>query len=535
MNFDNKYLFLLIKEIMNYILQLNNGQTLEYPVKDVDFYPTIRDHAIDVGAEQGDTIILNYSDPEFLYKVFTTNYLTTNYNLDEFVRIANAVDFLGNDQILEQMMQKLVTWFNNSSFLTQFKANKTKVEDAMFNLGEGPIYWLLQNSSAPNMDYNLELKITTDRYDIAVSDDLSYMVIWAWDNVPIGIAPTADQIVPTMRYITIFKNGQRIKDMTDMVNVPVLDEMVITNDGTMYSLIDKNVYKWSAFDDIQRFYKNIEDEGTISLSNDAQRYAASIYNGSVSVIELETNRVLSIISNYSEPSPALQQLPQPKPSPHMDLFTVEYNTSVLVGNRYESRKNHAVWTVGGNIPAWINIAGSKNLAISHDENIIASYGRHPKTNIFETSVYKKGDFNFMLLADTKDIYIKAPFAVSEKLLITATNDDFLDKELYYTRGKRPKLAGASSLGIFIYPNFSGITVNVYNIKKQTIVSPLAYQIKFPRTERKFIEDVYSGPNNTYLFLIAEPNKVIDNIIQFIKYHISPYKLLNDFLVAKLGE
>ena len=94
---------------MFYILQLNNGRTLEYPIKDVDFYPTIKAHAADVGTEPGDTVILNYPDPEYLYKIFTTNYLTTKYNLDEFVRIANAVNFLGNEQILEQIMQKLVT------------------------------------------------------------------------------------------------------------------------------------------------------------------------------------------------------------------------------------------------------------------------------------------------------------------------------------------------------------------------------------------------------------------------------------------
>ena len=53
---------------MSYILQLNDDRTLEYPIKDVEFYPTIKGNTENLDINPGDTIILNYSDPEYLYK-----------------------------------------------------------------------------------------------------------------------------------------------------------------------------------------------------------------------------------------------------------------------------------------------------------------------------------------------------------------------------------------------------------------------------------------------------------------------------------
>ncbi len=100
----------------NYILQLADGRKLQYPADDINFYPTIAENIENLkilGADPDTIIILGYPDPEYLYKVLTTNYLETNYKLDEFVRITNAVDFLGNDQILEKMMTFLLKMFND--------------------------------------------------------------------------------------------------------------------------------------------------------------------------------------------------------------------------------------------------------------------------------------------------------------------------------------------------------------------------------------------------------------------------------------
>ncbi len=524
---------------MSYILQLANNQKLQYPTKDINFYPTIRDHVIDVGAKPGDIIILGYPDSEFLYKVFTTNYLQINYNLDEFVRIANAVDFLGNDQILEQIMQKLVQWFNNPVLLKQFQANKTKVEDAIFNLNEGPIDLLLRSTfSHMRIDYNLEIEITTDNYDLAVSDSLEYVVMWGWDVVthidtwfdPASLAkpsvlvgslstikgPSKEEARNiALRFINIYKNGQLIYNITNLTDIAVPYSITIDNNGILYNIRfeDKSIYRWSPPSYNKQIYKSVESAESI-LSNDAQRYLyqISLNQRRVFVVELTTGRVISVVPEHPLPPDAqVHHFPlSVTAAPNMKLFKYYYNKMISNPPKYEIevRKNHVVWIVNENTKSWVDIPHSEELVISHDENIIAAYGRQPVNNMYEIHLYQREGLNFIPLANTQNMLIHKPIAVSQNVLLTMDEGDIADMDRQID-----------------------IVVNVYGIRENKVFQqPYVINIK---DGVRSLSNVFSGPNNTYLFYINPLGKNKNK--KLIKYRLQGYKRLNDFLVAKLGE
>ncbi len=528
LSFDNKYLFTY--KSMSYILQLNDGRILKYPVKDIDFYPTIKDHVIDVGTEPGDIVILNYSDSEYLYKVLTTSYLEISYNLDDFVRIANAVDFLGNDQILELLMKKLVSWFNDPLLLTQFKTNKTKVEDAMFKLNIGPIYWLLRSSSIPSVEYILEHKITSGGYNMAVSDDLSYIVIWGKILPPLR---SGDGTRKTIKYIAMYKNGRPLKKLTKNIE---FHNITIDNNGTIYTLFYDQMDIWTYPQYKRQFYRNIPNimvyiqEGrAIGLSQNG-KYLAVIGDKSANakteatIVEVDTDRVLATVPIYN-PSPAtiIYDASITYSSPHMNLIFFEYLPQTTLVADY--KKNNAVWIVNEATKSWIDIP-EENLLLSHSENIICAYDKNTTNKVYEINLYKRNGSNFILLANMVNTY--EPIAVSENLLLTRTEDDMEPKVV--TRNLDISFRQNIFSSAFVLPP-TDVGVNVVNIKSNKI----EHQINFPSSARYRLEEVFPGLGNTYLFLITPINDIWGKKIKLVKYRIQPYKLLNDFLVAKLGE
>ena len=515
---------------MFYILLLNDGRTLEYHIKDIDFYPTIKDHATDVGADIGDIVILNYSDPEYLYKVLTTSYLTINYNLDDFIRIANAVDFLGNDQILELLMRKLVSWFNDQLLLSQFRDNKTKTEDAMFNLTEGPIQWLLRSSSIPSLEYTLEQKITSDGYNMVVSNDLTYIVIWGKILPPLR---SGDGTIKSIKYVAIYKNGLLIKKITKNIE---FHKIIIDNIGNIYSMYYDKIDIWNYPQYKRQFYKNIPnimvyipEERAIGLSQNG-KYLASIgdMKTAATIVEVDTDRVLATVPLYN-PSLArgtiIYDATATMPSPHMNLIFFEYLPQTTYVTEY--KKYNAVWIVNEATQSWIDIP-EEDLLLSHSENIICAYDKNTTNKVYEINLYKKDGLNFILLANMVNTYDNEPVAVSENLLLTRTEDDTNAKRV--TRNLDTRFKQIIPL-IYVPHTHTDVDVNVVNIKSKRI----EHQINFPSSAGYRLEEVFPGLGNTYLFLISPINEIWGKNIKLVKYRIQPYKLLNDFLVAKLGE
>ena len=478
----------------NYIIQLSDGQQLSIPQQYIKFYPTINDIIESPLYNPDQAILLPYDDPEALYLTFTTPIQEESHRLDMYVRLANAIDFLGNDDVLNQFMAALV--------MVQFRTDKENTKEILRNLNNGPQHWLLNNTISPRLGYKIDYPIGTQRYGRAVSDDLSYVVVWISPNynIPGAVLYPGQQ---GLQRLTVYKDGQEIMNMRDPPQFPTVSgKLVIDDNGTIYSVDEiSDIYVWSQPDYIPQLYKsphykNVERE-FINLSSDAQRYIQFVTrNTSYKVVELATGNILSQFLPYDAP---------PIASPHMDILFVEYLA--------QNKDNHAIWVVDNNTTNWLELPESEVLLISHSENIIATTSSQPQANgTYGVAIYKRRGINFVPPADDIEV-VGQPVAVSEKYLLTKQ--------------------GAS-----------GDIINVHNIINQLVERLPAHTISirdisiripepsyFPMSHPNFrLQNIVSGPHNTFLFILTSAN---GHMMHFIKYSIQGYANIEKFFEARL--
>ena len=86
----------------HYTIQLLDGRQLSISAQIAQSYPTIQNIIQDL-ADAYTPILLPYPDSEALYTFLTTNYLQQSYQLDVYLRLIKVIDFLGNDELLNEM------------------------------------------------------------------------------------------------------------------------------------------------------------------------------------------------------------------------------------------------------------------------------------------------------------------------------------------------------------------------------------------------------------------------------------------------
>ncbi len=481
----------------DYTIQLADGRQLSISQQNIPHYPTINDTIDSSLFDPEQAILLPYDDPEALYKVFTTPFQQQNHTLDMYVRLANAIDFLANDDVLNQMMAALVEMFNDPNLVVQFKTNKENIKEILRNLNNGPQHWLLYNTINPRLDYRIDHEVDTYRYGRAVSNDLSYVVIW----IPPRVLRPGVVLHPGQRglqRLTIYKDGQEIKDVQNPPQFPAVSgKLVIDDNGTIYSVDDvSNIYVWPQPDYIPQLYKHIGGE-PIELSDDTQRYLQKVEIGtSYTVAELATGNVLSQVISYDAP---------PAASPHMDILSVKY----FIQNKY----NHAIWVVDNNTNSWIELPKSEVLLLSNSEKIIATTSSQPQANgTYGVAIYKRRGINFVSPANTEDV-VGQPVAVSEKYLLTKQ--------------------GARGHIINVHRNIAGqINIPIYTLSmeqaRQLLRMPKYIMPKLPQLK---LQKVFPGPRSTFLFLLTSSANSRNKY--FVKYSIHPYDNIEQFLTAKL--
>ena len=119
----------------NYIIQLSDNRQLSIPQQYIQFYPTINNIVTESPFFNPEhAILLLYDDSDALYKVFTTPIQQESHTLDMYVRLSNAIDYLGNDDVLNQFMTSLVAIFNDRNIIESFKADKEHIKETLRNL-----------------------------------------------------------------------------------------------------------------------------------------------------------------------------------------------------------------------------------------------------------------------------------------------------------------------------------------------------------------------------------------------------------------
>ena len=482
----------------NYTIQLSDGRQLSIPQQYIQFYPTIKDTIDSPFFDPEQAILLPYNDSEALYIVFTTPFQQQSHTLDMYVRLANAIDFLGNDEVLNQLMTSLVRWFNDPDIIESFKADKNNTIELLQNLQNGPQHWLLNNTIKPRLDYGKDYATGRQPYGVAVSDDLSYVVVW----IPPPVFREGVVSYPGeqgLQGLTIYKDGQEIIDMQDPPQFPIVSgKLVVDDNGTIYNVDDMNdVYIWPQPDYIPQLYKRIGGE-PIELSDDARRYLQKVeMDKSYIVAELATGNILSQVLSYDAPLIA---------SPHMDILSVKYPI--------QNKDNHAIWVVDNNTNSWLEFPESEVLLISNSENIIATTSSQPQANgTYGVAIYKRRGVNFIPPADDIEV-VGQPVAVSEKYLLTK-------------QGERGDIINVHNIinQLVVKEPVYMITVEQQSIQLSRIPSGMP-RMRIVRGQQLQLQKVFPGPHNTFLFMSPRTNRIL---INFMKYSIQGYANIEQFL------
>ncbi len=116
---------------MDYTIRLLDGKTLTLPATFASFYPIIEEQAGDI---VGDVIVLNYPDSDALYTILSTDYIKTAHDPSTYIRLINAVGYLGNKEVLTTMLYTILNWFSDQTILTSLKQQKEAVKNLIGSL-----------------------------------------------------------------------------------------------------------------------------------------------------------------------------------------------------------------------------------------------------------------------------------------------------------------------------------------------------------------------------------------------------------------
>ena len=105
-----------IMSTTDYIIRLSDDRTLSISPADADFYPLIRNMIDAIGMQSGEEIPLYYDDSEALYTIFTNKsyYIGISENPQLYMRLINAVDYLGREEMMDIMLKDVVHWLEST-------------------------------------------------------------------------------------------------------------------------------------------------------------------------------------------------------------------------------------------------------------------------------------------------------------------------------------------------------------------------------------------------------------------------------------
>ncbi len=123
----------------DYIIKLSDNRTLLLSPDKANFYPLIRDMLDMIDTQPGGEIPLFYRDSDALYTLLTT----TNWNISKdpqmYMRLINAMDYMGHEQMMDIMLAQVVHWLAHPEILADPAASQQVIGE----LTDGPYQRLM--------------------------------------------------------------------------------------------------------------------------------------------------------------------------------------------------------------------------------------------------------------------------------------------------------------------------------------------------------------------------------------------------------
>ena len=205
---------------LKYIIKLVDGKTITLSRDSIELYPHIQDQLGDLA---GNTLVLNYKDAEALYTILTTDFLEQEHSPDMYIRLIRAVEYLGNENMLDTMLKILLPWFYDPDILLKLKQDKDSFKKLMNKLSVPVLWQILQFFTVLEFEYQGGEFIGRGEVG-ATSDDLNYIVIEG----------------PKNNKMEIWHKGQLVKELPQVLSGNK-EGPSITNNGDIY-YVDRAVY-----------------------------------------------------------------------------------------------------------------------------------------------------------------------------------------------------------------------------------------------------------------------------------------------------
>ena len=246
----------------NYTVKLSDDKKLSLSADTIALYPTIQDQ---IGDISGNTLCLSYPDTEALYLTLTTNFKQSDHDIDMYIRLIGTVDYLGNDSIVDNMIQKFLTWFDDPNKLANLKQQKQHVKYLLSNLSVTTLWKFIEPYQKFCIQYIFDRNGLTSLD--AISPNLDYIV-------------SCDKKSPD---VYIFKQGREIM-FTKSALKPI--HMAISDDGDIYMVEvtrehKMQIVKHEIFNPKGPIHvRNIQDQvHEIHLATDGSKYMIIDYPG----------------------------------------------------------------------------------------------------------------------------------------------------------------------------------------------------------------------------------------------------------------
>ncbi len=272
--------------IDGYIIKLSDGQIVPIAHDVAMSYDTIKNVIDNIVGEPRELISLHYDDSEALCLALATNIFITENEFDVFIRIIKAVDFLGNDNILNRVLVKLGLMFELKKFRSSICPTKDRVQELLMGLPPTIVHRFFELVNIPVIEYTSEI----DNYPgkLIVSDDLNRFVV---------VESINNQTANDMKKYDMYNKGlcyRRFTVSNEHNTNRSIRKWALSNDGNLYAAtIDMNVsnelddnetdiamgngtmYEYCAEDDYTEHVSVImEDRAAIiqNISQDTKRY-----------------------------------------------------------------------------------------------------------------------------------------------------------------------------------------------------------------------------------------------------------------------
>ncbi len=243
----------------DYVIQLSDGREVELSSDKIAKYPHIQDQ---VGDISGNTLILSYPDAEALYLALTTDLLEPDHNLDMYIRLIGAIDYLGNDDLTNNMVQKFLTWLDDPDKLANLKRQKQNIKDVMGKLSVTTLWKFVELYHKKLQLQYISKQGEINNFEVS-SPNLDYTMALSSPD-----------------WLSIFNRGQEIARIKPSI---VTNKMAIADNGDVYiieNLLGKmEIYKFnlnnilnSISNESQLIGQIWGDTSNIHLASDGTKY-----------------------------------------------------------------------------------------------------------------------------------------------------------------------------------------------------------------------------------------------------------------------